>query len=235
LLNNVELHEDDPIASQRYEDLRRTLERLENVVIEVDTRVAPKPTRPVPILPTLPLPALPLSAHPLFPSVGLREDDSGVAASESTSHEEMSSIAAQDLLLSPSDTDSALRSGPINPGATLLPPNLPSSPGTSTITGTPAFLQNSAALQEELSAQLAQMATQLKRNAVHFADSLEKDKSLLLDTQEKLERNHDVMKKERLRVRDHRSKSWGTTWIVLLSIVVAAVGFVLTFLVIRVT
>jgi len=128
-----------------------------------------------------------------------------------------------------------LHAGPINPSATLLPPNLPSSPAKSTSTGTPAFLQNSAALQEELSAQLAQMAAQLKRNALHFADSLDKDKALVLEAEQKLERNHDVMKKERLRVRDHRSKSWGTTWIVILSVVVAAVGFVLTFFVIRIT
>lgn len=79
------------------------------------------------------------------------------------------------------------------------------------------------------------MASQLKRNAVHFSDSLEKDKAAVLETQEKLERNYDVMKRERLRVRDHHSKGWGTTWIVILSLAVALIGFILTFFVIRIT
>ena len=96
-------------------------------------------------------------------------------------------------------------------------------------------MQNSAALQEELSAQLAQMATQLKRNAVHFANALEKDKAVVQETQEKLERNHDVKTKERVRLRDHHSKSWGTTWITMLSLLVVLIGFIMTFLVIRIT
>ncbi len=79
------------------------------------------------------------------------------------------------------------------------------------------------------------MATQLKRNAIHFAGALEKDKSVVLETQEKLERNHDVMSKERVRLRDHHSKSWGTTWITILSLIVVLVGFIMTFLVIRIT
>lgn len=232
LLHNVEIHEHDPFAAQRYEDLRHTLDRLETVVLEVDKRAAPQPKRPAPILPTLPIPSPPKSAQPdpLRPQRSEEATEAELASPAETTH-----IAAQDLLLSATDTEPALRIAPINPGATLLPPNRPSSPGTSKLAGTPAFLQNSAALQEELSAQLAQMATQLKRNAVHFAGTLEKDKALLIETQDKLERNHDVMKAERLRVRDHRSKSWGTTWIVMLSIIVAAVGFVLTFMVIRIT
>ena len=79
------------------------------------------------------------------------------------------------------------------------------------------------------------MATQLKRNAMHFADSLEKDKAVVEGAHQKLERNYDVMTKERVRLRDHRSKSWGTTWLVMLSMLVAVIGFVLTFFVIRLT
>ena len=142
--------------------------------------------------------------------------------------------AAHELLLTPSDSQ-ALTRGPINPAEALLPPSLPSAAQKSGTEATPAFMQNSAALQEELSAQLAQMATQLKRNAVHFANALEKDKAVVSETQEKLERNYDVMSKERVRLRDHHSKSWGTTWITVLSLVVVLVGFVMTFLVIRIT
>ena len=59
--------------------------------------------------------------------------------------------------------------------------------------------------------------------------------TLSLEAQEKLERNHDVMSKERVRLRDHHSKSWSTTWITLLSLIVVVIGFFMTFLVIRVT
>lgn len=111
----------------------------------------------------------------------------------------------------------------------------PSPPTVSNVKGTPAFYQNSSAIHDELSEQLAQMATQLKRNAIHFAGSLEKDKAVVLETQEKLERNFDVLSNERVRLRDHRTKSWGTTWITVLSIVVAMIGFILTFFVIRFT
>ena len=61
--------------------------------------------------------------------------------------------------------------------------------------GRPALLQNSAALQEEMSEQLAAMAAQLKRNAVHFAGALEKDRAVVQGAQEKVGRNYDVMQR----------------------------------------
>jgi SNARE protein 1 len=117
-----------------------------------------------------------------------------------------------------------------------LVPTLPaSSSATSKITATPTLLQNSRALQEELSEQLALMATQLRRNATHFADSLVKDKSVVEAMQEKLEGNFDFMKKERVRLRDFRGKSGGTTCLVIMSILVVLVAFMLMVMVIRVT
>lgn len=192
-------------------------------------RYSPKTIRPEPILPSLPPP-------PMVDQVSLT-DNTGDSQDPSTTllpAEPTSSIATHELLLSPSDPELFSR-GPINPAETLLPPSLPATSEKSTAQAAPAFLQNSASLHEELSAQLAQMATQLKRNAIHFADALDKDKAVVLDAQEKLERNHDVMSKERVRLRDHQSKSWGTTWITMLSIIVALVGFLLTFFVIRFT
>ncbi|KZT63735.1 hypothetical protein DAEQUDRAFT_733503 [Daedalea quercina L-15889] len=227
LLDNVELHESDQGAFRRYEELRETLAHLHNVVAEVDERVAPPPTRPVPILPTLPLPK-PTRPAPV-PSIRISEEH--VGAQGTISGDENGPNTARELLLSPSDTNTLLDSAPVS--ATLLPADPPSA--TPSTKAAPAFLQNSSALQEELSAQLAQMATQLKRNAQHFSESLEKDKALVQETQGKLERNHDVMSKERVRVRDHHSKSWGTTWLVMLSLMVAVVGFVLTFFIIRLT
>jgi hypothetical protein len=121
------------------------------------------------------------------------------------------------------------------PSEPLVPTLLASSSATSKITATPTLLQNSRALQEELSEQLALMATQLRRNATHFADSLVKDKSVVEAMQEKLEGNFDFMKKERVRLRDFRGKSGGTTCLVIMSILVVLVAFMLMVMVIRVT
>ncbi|KII92205.1 hypothetical protein PLICRDRAFT_464542 [Plicaturopsis crispa FD-325 SS-3] len=71
-----------------------------------------------------------------------------------------------------------------------------------------------------MSEQLAQMATQLKRNAMHFSESLARDQAVVDEAQEKLEGNYDVMKKERVRLRDHRGKSGSTTCLVLMSMLV---------------
>jgi SNARE protein 1 len=123
-----------------------------------------------------------------------------------------------------------------SPSEPLVPPTLPTaSSATSNITATPTILQNSRALQEELSEQLALMATQLRRNATHFSESLLKDKSVVETMQEKLEGNFDFMKKERIRLRDFRGKSGSTTCLVIMSILVVLVAFILIVLVIRVT
>jgi hypothetical protein len=79
------------------------------------------------------------------------------------------------------------------------------------------------------------MATQLKRNAMHFSDSLGKDEAVLSGAQEKLERNFDVMKAERTKLRDHRGKSRWTTCLVTTSVVVVLMTFVLMLFVIRLT
>lgn len=197
-------------------------------------RVAPKATRPPSILHTLPLPAP--SARQLPPA------SEGTLLNVPPSIDPITDLAAQDLLLSPSDAlpipDSTLPLEPVS----LLPTQSsstssekPTSSSGAASVGNPSFLQNSRALQEEMSEQLANMAVQLKKNAIHFAGSLEKDKAVVMEAKEKMEKNYDVMTKERVRLRDHRSKSWGTTWLVILSLVVALVGFMMTFFVIRLT
>ncbi|GBE80442.1 hypothetical protein SCP_0301570 [Sparassis crispa] len=127
-------------------------------------------------------------------------------------------LSAQGLLLSSSD-EHVVHHPPIDSSATLLPPSFiptptPAKPTTSTSkpTATPAFLQNSAAVHEELSTQLAQMATQLKRNALHFSGSLEADKAIIVAAQEKIERNHEVtLIRERGHLRVIGGKTLSTT------------------------
>ena len=67
------------------------------------------------------------------------------------------------------------------------------------------------------------MATQLKRNAEHFSQTLEKDNALLLTTSQKIEENYDAMGKARVMLKDLTGKSGGTTWLVM-AIVACVVG-----------
>lgn len=79
------------------------------------------------------------------------------------------------------------------------------------------------------------MATQLKKNAIHFSESLAQDQAVVTEAQEKLEGNHDIMKKERLRVRDLRGKTGSTTCLVITSVIAVFIAFVFMVLVIRAT
>ena len=94
---------------------------------------------------------------------------------------------------------------------------------------------STAAVHEELSAQLAQMATQLKRNATHFSDTLARDQAVVEETKLNMESNFDSMQKERTRLRDHAGKSRGTTWLTLFSIIAVFVSFFVMFFIIRFT
>ncbi|TCD63385.1 hypothetical protein EIP91_005616 [Steccherinum ochraceum] len=253
LLHNVEFNtlESSSTPTGRFDGVRSSLDRLEAVFQDVDKvlspvtlvcmsaqchiiqRVASKRFRPEPLLPTLPVP------EPPTPRATLPLLDVDAAAPETLLSPGVPSAAlsTHDLLLSPSDTapDSAfLHSGPSN-DSIAIPPSGRTSSSPLAPASTGAILQNSRAIQEELSEQLAQMATQLKRNALHFSNSLENDKAVVEEAQVKLERNYDVMTKERIRLRDHHAKSWGTTWITLLSILVVVIGFLLSFFVIRIT
>lgn len=139
-------------------------------------------------------------------------------------------------LLDPLESEEAPSTLPTNPTFNLLSQSAPSTTTSSTkATGTPALLKTSTALHDDLADQLAQMAKQLKRNAMHFSESLEKDKAVLKDTEEKLDVNYDSLGKERIRLRDHRGKSGGTTCLVIMSIIIVIISFAVMLLVIRIT
>lgn len=79
------------------------------------------------------------------------------------------------------------------------------------------------------------MATQLKRNAQHFSNSLAQDQAVVEETQQKLESNFDIMQKERVRLRDHRGKSGSTTCLVMLIMMTVLLLFVIMVYLIRFT
>lgn len=213
LLKNVEVddHGTSPASEHRYQRLRVTLDQVEAFVTEVEQKAAPPLKRPTPILPSIRVPV--------------------------TKAADLETIPVEATLIPTEDTTPSVPSvDDLIPSLPSVPPILPApSSTTSNITATPTILQNSRALQEELSEQLALMATQLRRNATHFSESLVKDKSVVEAMQEKLEGNFDFMKKERLRLRDFRGKSGSTTCLVIMSILVVLVAFMLMVFVIRVT
>ncbi len=156
-------------------------------------------------------------------SKGLRLDDHGINSLSSTSN----STSPLSSLLPATPTRT-----PLSYSASSTSTATAVEPSSSTLNARKR-LQASTALQEELSVQLAQMATQLKRNALHFSDSLVKDEAVIEETQEKLEGNFGVMLKERLRLRDFRGKSRSTTWLVVGIVIAVLLLFMLMVSVIR--
>ncbi|KAG6907324.1 hypothetical protein DXG01_009406 [Tephrocybe rancida] len=202
LLRNVE---GDGKASskraQQLEDIRIQLDEIEASLKDIE-----KPQSPLrmQILPTLPRPAPPRSLTlDLAPSSSLPTVDG-----------EGPAVPTDDLLL-PADTSayptstSFIFPTPIPPLSAIPSTSttnlLPPFQSTSTAAATTGFLPASNALQNELTTQLANMAAQLRRNAQHFSETLGRDQAVTDELQEKLTGNFDVMKKERVRLRDHRA------------------------------
>ncbi|KAI9442779.1 hypothetical protein BJY52DRAFT_1318357 [Lactarius psammicola] len=78
------------------------------------------------------------------------------------------------------------------------------------------------------------MAGQLRRNAEHFSGALVADQGVLRAAEE-LNANLDVMKRERVWLRNHRGKALGTTCLTISSVVVVAIAFLVMFFVIQFT
>jgi SNARE protein 1 len=143
-------------------------------------------------------------------------------------------VAGVDLLLgSAEDEDSRPLEGPAGDAGVVSPAHHPAPAADAA--SAQALLQPSTVLQEELSAQLAQMAGQLRRNAEHFSTALATDQAVLRNAEEKIVANYDGMKRERVRLRDHRGRSIGTTCLTLTSVLVVTVAFVVMFFVLRFT
>ena len=219
-----------------YDDVRNKLSTLEDVVSEVNKvllvplcdylclrpripqKCTPTPRRPPPILPLMPQPVdepekvASEPPPPLYEEGQMLDEKVEYSATlEPTLSPYKELPITDDLLTSPSEK---------------LPPS------TSTSRRVPL---STAAVHEELSAQLAQMATQLKRNAIHFSDTLVRDQVVVEEASLKLESNYDSTLKEQTRLRDHSGKSRSTTWLTLFSITAVFVSFFVMFFIIRFT
>jgi SNARE protein 1 len=79
------------------------------------------------------------------------------------------------------------------------------------------------------------MAMQLKRNALHFSDSLAKDQAVVSEAEQKLEGNYSVIERERIRLRDHTGKSRGTTCLVVMIVLAVVLLFAMMVMLIRIS
>lgn len=234
-------------ASERhYQHIRSTLDRLETFMLtiekvsrsrvfavlqsfDIQQQLAPPLQRPKPLLPSIP-PPIPITPLAKKDSEPCSPVETTLIPAEDTPS--IPTVEVNDLLPATTDTTGSCHTQ----NAHIASFNVSAaSPSSSNITATPTILQNSRALQEELSEQLAVMAAQLRRNATHFSDSLEKDKAVVETMKEKLEGNFDLLKTQRIRLRDFRGKSGGTTCLVIMSVVIVLIAFIVMMFIIRVT
>lgn len=237
LYNSVETYEQDHSTQQSrssyLNDIKRTLDRLQEKAQEAAERTPRPSSRPKPILPTIPPP------EPLILVIppGEGPSNSGPSALESALLPTPNPLT-NELLLTPADIVSPTNIVSDPPPYSLIS-NASSSKPTASSTlenktkSPPAFLQNSAAVQQELQDQLAQMATQLKLNAMHFSNALSADKTLVESAGEKIEANYDVLQKEGSRLRARTWKSRGQTCFVMASLLAVVIAFAFMVLLIR--
>ena len=148
-------------------------------------------------------------------------------------NEKPEDVVTNQLSIIPPDLDEILPSVITTALPSLLPIN-----GSETAKSSGFNLrsnQPTTALHEELSLQLEQMARQLKRNAIHFSTSLGNDQAAIEDAGVKIEKNHDVLQGQRLKLRDQTRGGWKNTCLVVGIIVVVLLLFLLLVMVIRVT
>lgn len=94
-------------------------------------------------------------------------------------------------------------------------------------------LQHHRQLHDELTTDLGRMAKQLKLNSQAFGDTLSKDDTVLKEAQQAVESNLSRMTKERQRLDDHYSKSWGTSFMTMGVILFVCIMFILVFFTIK--
>ncbi|CAK5262260.1 unnamed protein product [Mycena citricolor] len=212
LLADVELEDFDPTptSAQRYEEWRTRLDRLDALMKTYEQTTAPKSTRPVKLLPKLPLPADPLPTEP----------PPGPSEVSPTLDPASASLSTATVL------DNLLDSARDVPPPAYTPPILSSQKPTKSTASSTALEAGTTARQRAMGEQMAMMAEQLKRNAVHFSDLLEKDKLAMEEVDSKLEGNFGYMQKTRIMTRDLRSKTGSTFWLTMVSIIVVLLAFV---------
>jgi hypothetical protein len=90
-------------------------------------------------------------------------------------------------------------------------------------------------MQDSLTAELAQMARQLKLNTLHFSSSLDKDTALLAEAEGRLGQNLGKMKQEGGRLGSYSRQGRATTCFVVAAVAAVSLAWVVMFFLIRLT
>ncbi|CDZ98166.1 Vesicle transport protein, Use1 [Phaffia rhodozyma] len=107
--------------------------------------------------------------------------------------------------------------------------------GARAVVGQGTVSGSSSKIQDELTEQLAQMAAQLRKNAVHFSTSLEAEKPLLEQGAALLESNFSKLTGSQTRLGQVSTKGRSNTWLVLGACLVVCLAWVWMFVIIRLT
>ncbi|KAJ1650809.1 hypothetical protein IWQ61_008479 [Dispira simplex] len=95
------------------------------------------------------------------------------------------------------------------------------------------LVQHHRQIHDELTGDLVHMAQTLKGNSMLFGDLLNKDRQVLQDAQEVISSNVDHMQKHGGRLTTYSRKSWSTTWMTWLIILVVCLTFIMVYFVVR--
>ncbi|WRT66593.1 uncharacterized protein IL334_003552 [Kwoniella shivajii] len=242
-----EENEQSSSTSSSLKDLDRELASVEKSFRIRLTSPAPTPSlNPALIaLPMTPNPSNPISADRLNTSIPISRSIAssvkppspvlvppadGVRKRKSRVDEHLASRSKAEL--SDSNTQEDLL-----PLKSIIPPKK-SGPGSrdSLLAGAgPGMGIGAAQIHEELGGQLADMSHRLKLNAVHFANSLENEKSLLEDSQNVLENNLTATRSSKKHLSSVSSKGRSTTCLTLGVVFLVMILFVWTYMLIRFT
>ncbi|KAH9174111.1 hypothetical protein EDB89DRAFT_1954936 [Lactarius sanguifluus] len=186
------------------------------------SRVIPESSRIEPFLPTVSRPSPSVTRKPDLPTVQRLAPPSHVTSGVLTTEdaEASAAAAAADVNL--------LRDSADVPGTFLPPDRTPSTTGGRTM-GDAASA--SEVLQEELAAQLAHVAGQLRRNAEHFSRRAGGPEGVRRVAEEKAGTNHEVMKREREWLCDRRWKVLRATCLATSNVVIAIAVLVMLFVI----
>ncbi|KAJ2638774.1 hypothetical protein GGF44_002753, partial [Coemansia sp. RSA 1694] len=102
------------------------------------------------------------------------------------------------------------------------------------VEGVERLLKSQRATQEELTSDLVQMASVLKKNSVAFGDLIEKDKTVIEETSDLLNSNVAGVSGHGARLNKYRKRAWGTTGLTWLMILVVVSVFFLLVLFMRI-
>ncbi|KAH9011486.1 hypothetical protein EDB84DRAFT_1569715 [Lactarius hengduanensis] len=214
---------------KRLADIRSLLDRLDASMVSVNEGVTPESSRLEPFLPTVSRPSPSVTRKLDLPTVQRLAPPSHITSGVLTTEDAETSAAA-----AAADVD-LLRDSADEPGTFPPPDRTPSTTDGHTMgdaASASAVPQHSMALQEELAAQLAHMAGQLRRNAEHFSRrACGGPEGVRRVAEEKVGANHEVMKREREWLCDRRWKALRATCLAISNVVIAIAVLVMLFVI----